>query len=120
MKKSNSKTSRGLLLVCLLFLLQSCYSVRLKSINGSEQPDPVSERTDDYRNMTVMEIDTVLTIKATTSIPTFLVKKNALCKSGQLHTVEYRNTLGSVLLSAVTLGRKRKMKVKYVCVKPSN
>lgn len=120
MKKSRLTTFKFLVLTCVFFLLQSCYSVRIKSINGSEQPNPISERADDYRNMSVVELDTVLKINATTSIPTFLIKESTLCKSGQLHTVEYRNTLGSVLLSAVTLGRKRKMKIKYVCVKSSN
>ena len=120
MKKSRLTMSKCLVLTSFFVVLQSCYSVRIKSIKGNEQPDPISERTDDYRNMSVVEIDTTLTIKATTSIPTFLIKESSLCKSGQLHTVEYRNTLGSVLLSAVTFGRKRKMKVKYVCVKSSN
>lgn len=116
----HSKLIRVLLVVCITLLLQSCYSIRLVSIEGERQPDPVSERVDDYRNVSVVELDTTLTISATTSIPTFLVKKTPKCKSGQLHTVEYRNTFGGVLLSAVTFGRKRRMKVKYVCVKPSN
>jgi len=114
------KFNRVILLLCIVFLLQSCYSIRLMNTEGERQPDPVSERDDDYRNVSVVEMDTTLTIKATTSIPTFLIKKIPKCKSGQLHTVEYRNTFGGVLLSAVTLGRKRRMKIKYVCVKPSN
>ncbi len=116
----HSKLIRALLIICVALSLQSCYSIRVMSTEGERQPDPVSERTDDYRNVSVIELDTTLTIKATTSIPTFLIKRTPKCKSGQLHTVEYRNTFGGVLLSAVTLGRKRRMKIKYVCVKPSN
>ncbi|WP_452596502.1 hypothetical protein [Pontimicrobium sp. MEBiC01747] len=116
----HSKLIKVFLAICMALVLQSCYSIRLMNTEGERQPDPVSEREDDYRNVSVVEIDTTLTIKATTRIPTFLIKKTPKCKSGQLHTVEYRNTFGGVLLSAVTLGRKRRMKVKYVCVKPSN
>jgi hypothetical protein len=90
------------------------------STEGERQPDPVSERKDDYRNISVTELDTTITIKAASSIPIFLIKRTPKCKSGQLHTVEYRNTFGGVLLSVVTLGRKRRMKIKYVCVKSSN
>jgi len=83
-------------------------------------PDPLSEREDYYRDMQVIELDTVISINATTKDFTLLIKETSKCPSGMLHTVEYRNTFGSVLLSAITLGRKRKVKIKYVCVKPSN
>lgn len=112
-------------LSCLLFLMTivlmtSCYSVRLASINGEEEPDPNSTRNDYYRDKMVIEKDTVVSIKATSEGFTFLIKESEECPSGRLHSVEYRNTLGGVLLSGITLGRKRKMKIKYVCMKEEN
>ena len=101
-------------LICCLFT--SCYSVRLKNVNGDPMPDPVSDRTDYYRMMKVNEIDTVITIKATDKDFTLLLKD---CGTSGIHTVEYRNTFGGVLLSAVTFGRKRRVRVKYVCMKPN-
>jgi hypothetical protein len=103
------------LLICCLF--SSCYSVRLKNVYGDPMPDPVSDRTDFYRMQEVQEIDTVVTIKVTDKDFTMLLKE---CGTAGIHTVEYRNTFGGVLLSAVTFGRKRRVRVKYVCMKPTN
>ena len=103
------------IIICCLF--SSCYSVRLKNVYGDPEPDPVSNRTDYYRMQKVREIDTVITIKATDKDFTMLLKE---CGTAGIHTVEYRNTFGGVLLSAVTFGRKRKVRVKYVCMKSNN
>lgn len=37
---------RVFIILALGLCLQSCYSVRFVSINGDEQPDPLSTRTD--------------------------------------------------------------------------
>lgn len=103
------------LIICCLF--SSCYTVRLKNVYGDPEPDPVSDRTDYYRMMKVREIDTVITIKVTDKDFTMLLDK---CGPSGIHTVEYRNTFGGVLLSAVTFGRKRRVRVKYVCMKSNN
>lgn len=105
----------GMLLI--LLMLTSCYTVRLKNVEGTPMPNPVSERTDYYRNMEVVEKDTVISIGAVDKDFTLLIKE---CEDDGLHTVEYRNTLGGVLLSAITFGRKRQVKLKYVCMKPTN
>ncbi|WP_420572708.1 hypothetical protein [Kordia sp.] len=102
-------------LICCLF--SSCYSVRLKNVYGDPEPDPLNDSKDYYRYMKVREIDTAITIKATDKDFTMLLKQ---CGPSGIHTVEYRNTFGGVLLSAVTFGRKRKVRVKYVCMKPQN
>ncbi|TMM57310.1 hypothetical protein FEE95_12560 [Maribacter algarum] len=104
-------------LFSISLLLQGCYSVRLRSIEGAYEPEVPLVREDYYRGMAVIELDTTISINATTKDFTLLIKKSDLCPSGKLHTVEYRNTFGSVLLSAVTFGRKRKVKIKYVCMK---
>jgi hypothetical protein len=79
-------------------------------------PDPNSIRTDYYRDLNVIEKDTTISISITDKDFTMLLD----CGSGGLHTIEYRNTLGGVLLSAITLGKKRRIKIKYVCMKPTN
>lgn len=105
----------GVLLI--LLIMASCYNVRLKTIDGVPMPDPVSDRTDYYRDMKVVEKDTVITIGAVDRDFTLLIND---CADDGLHTVEYRNTLGGVLLSGITFGRKRQVKLKYVCMKPTN
>lgn len=106
------------MLLCIA--LHSCYSMRFVSINGDEQPDPLSERKDYYRDMMVIEKDTTITVDLTTGNFNYLIKENDSCKSGKLHTFEVRNTLGGVLLSAITFGRKRRVKIKYVCELKTN
>ena len=106
-----------LFLICIC-LLTSCYSVRLRSVNGAPQPDPFSDRDDYYTGMAVVEIDTIINMKLTSKDFTYLIKESDACESGKLNIIEYRNTFGGILLSAITFGRKRKVKIKYVCEKP--
>ena len=98
-------------------MLCSCYSVRLVSTEGAPQPDPTSQRKDKYRRIQVVELDTVIKLSVTSKSFDYLVKSTDACESGKLHSVEYRNTFGGLLLSAITFGRKRKMRVIYVCMK---
>ncbi|MDN3665679.1 hypothetical protein ACFFU1_17010 [Algibacter miyuki] len=111
---------KTVILISLSFILTSCYSVRLRSTEGAYQPDPLSTRTDYYRMMAVEEVSEVIKIDVVSKDFTYLIKKTDACKSGKLHTVEFKNTFGGSMLSLVTFGRKRKMKIKYVCMKPSN
>jgi len=106
-----------LLAFLVLLLFQSCYSVRLVSTEGTPNPAAPYVRDDYYRPYEVTELDTVITIGAANKDFSYLIKVTDLCPSGKLHTVEYKNTFGAVLLSAVTFGRKRKVKIKYVCMK---
>ncbi len=102
------------LIVCCLF--SSCYSVRLKNVYGDPEPDPLNDTNDYYRYMKVREIDTTIKISVVDKDFTKLIKD---CPNG-IYIVEYRNTFGGVLLSGVTFGRKRRVRVKYVCLKPTN
>jgi hypothetical protein len=104
-------------ILSVMLFSASCYSVRIKTVNGVGVPDPVSDRTDYYRDLQVTEIDTVIKIGALDKDFTCLIKD---CESGGLHIVEYRNTFGGILLSTVTFGRKRKVNIKYVCIKTPN
>ena len=105
-----------LLLAVLLLIFQGCYSVRISNVHGVPEPDPVNFEEGFYRGKAVIEIDTTVNLK--------LLENEVLvletCPEGGFHTIEYRVTLGSVLLSGITLGKMRKIKVKYVCLKESN
>lgn len=114
------KITKIIVLLTACLLLTSCYSIRLRSINGTPQPDPLSNRDDYYRGMEVVEIDTVIKIGITSKDFTYLIKETDKCKTGKLHSVEFRNTFGGSLLSMATFGKKRKMKIKYVCMQPEN
>ncbi|GAA4232062.1 hypothetical protein GCM10022291_05910 [Postechiella marina] len=114
------KPIKILLLLATSFVLTSCYSVRLRNVNGAPQPDPFSNRDDYYRGMAVVELDTVIGVSLTGKDFTYLVKEKEACESGKINIIEYRNTFGGVLFSAITFGRKRKVKIKYVCEKPQN
>ena len=120
MKLKPPRALKLMLLATFVLSLASCYSVRFVSINGDEQPDPLSERRDYFRDMQVIELDTILTAKVTTEDINYLIKESSACKSGRIHTIEVRNTFGAVLLAGITFGRKRKVKIKYVCQLETN
>ena len=109
------KHFKPFLCILSLSILTSCYSVRLRNVNGAPQLDPFSDRDDYYRGMAVVELDTVFAKDFT-----YLIKETDSCESGKLNIIEYRNTFGGVLLSAITFGRKRQVKIKYVCEKLQN
>ena len=101
-------------LFLLLFL--SCYSIRLKVSNGQGEPAD-TERDDALSGLMVRELDTVIKVKTTIDEYPINIRN---CDGGALHTVEYKTTLGGIMLYLVTFGRKRIVKIKYVCIKESN
>ncbi len=98
-------------------MLTSCYSVRLKVSNGPGGEPADTEREDALSGLLVRKLDTVVTVKTTTDENPININ---VCDSGALHTVEYRSTMGGIFLYLVTFGRKRKVKVTYVCLKEQN
>ncbi|NER13573.1 hypothetical protein GWK08_09005 [Leptobacterium flavescens] len=104
----------GLLL--LTVLLHSCYSAVLTSTHGEPMPE-INDREDFFRDKMVIEYDTV--VKAGVAIDYSIIPvQRKRCETGKLHSVEFRNTFGGVLLYLVTFGSKRKVSIKYVCVQP--
>jgi hypothetical protein len=97
----------------ILLLAQSCYSVRISNVTGAPEPDPLNFESGFYKGKAVHVMDTTVNLS--------LLENHVLvletCPSGCFHTVEYRVTLGSVLLSGITFGKHRNIKVKYVCLK---
>lgn len=94
-------------------VLSSCYSVRISTVNGVPDPDPVNLADGYYRLKNVHEIDTTINLGLLEN--QVLLLEN--CPSGGFQAVEYRVTLGGALLSGITFGKHRKIKVKYVCLK---
>lgn len=100
------------LFMALFLVMTSCYSVRFQVSNGVWEPaDNEIEGT--YAGYNVRTIDTVINRKLTTGEHYFNISN---CESGALHTVEYKTTFGGLLLNTLTLGRKKKVKIKYVCI----
>ncbi len=114
MKKSTLKPSnRFILPLFLILLFSSCYSVRLISRDGIPEPDSSNDSPDFYKNKKVTIIDTTVRLNPVDGSFSLLEK----CGTGGFYSIEYRTTLGHVLLSGITLGKVRKVKVKYVCLK---
>lgn len=114
----NKSLSKNLILLwfCIfaaLITLSSCYSVRIVSRDGIPDPDYLNNSPDFYKNKKVHIADTTIKLKAIQG-DFSLIKK---CGDGGFYAVEYRVTLGDVLLNAITLGRVKKVHAKYVCLK---
>lgn len=118
MKTTNqSKQLRSLLLIIMVMVgLSSCYSVRVVSRGGVAEPDYSNDSQDFYKNKKTHSIDTTINLKL--SQGSFELIRN--CGPTGFFALEYRVTLGQVLLSGITLGRVRKVKVTYVCLKEDN
>ena len=105
-----------IILALMLFLVQACYSVRIGNKNGTATPDPTNNEPGFYRQKQVVVIDTVINLGVIENEVMMLER----CPGGCFHSVEYRVTLGGVLLNFFTFGKKKLIKVKYVCLKDSN
>lgn len=100
----------------VLSLLTSCYTVRVASQDSVPEPNISTSTTGYYGNKKFAVLDTVIRIKPTTKDFTL----NVPCSNVGLYSVEYKVSFGGALLSALTLGRHRKVKVTYVSVKTQN
>jgi hypothetical protein len=104
------------MVVVAILITQGCYSVRISNVNGVPEPNPVNFEEGYYRGKAVMTIDTTVNLKLLENEVMVL----ETCPEGGFQTIEYRVTLGDVLLSGITFGKLRKIRVKYVCLKESN
>jgi hypothetical protein len=105
-----------IILPLMVFFIQGCYSVRIGNKFGTATPDPTNNEPGFYRQKEVVIIDTVVNIGLLDNGVMTLER----CPMGCFHSVEYRATLGGVLLNFITFGKKKLIKVKYVCLKDSN
>lgn len=102
-----------MLCIAILLLTQSCYSVRIASKHAIPEPNVMPEGEGYWRDKQVYTLDTTVKLKILESEATVL----DLCPDG-FHSIEYKVTLGHVLLSGITLGKTKKIKLKCNCVKP--
>ncbi len=111
------KTKSLFAIVMVLLMLSSCYSVRVKVTNGPGGEPAETETEEVTAGELIRTLDTVAKVGIAT-------KENPInlpdCESGGLHAVEYRTTFGGILKYLITFGRKRTVKVKYVCNKKTN
>lgn len=110
---SFNKPLRVTFIILALYTLQSCYSVRIMTTKGVAEPDPLNQQDGFYKQKEVKEIKETIDLKILEKGFTLLEK----CGDKGFHSIEYRNTFGGVLLSAVTFGKKRRVLIKYVCIK---
>lgn len=111
------KLSFNVLVIALTsILLTSCYSVILVNKKGVPVSDPLNNSIGFYSGKEVIVIDTTIRLSLAKNYVLF----QEGCPEGGFHSVEYRATLGGVLLSGITLGKVRKVKVKYTCLKEKN
>jgi hypothetical protein len=103
-------------LIAIIASLSSCYSVRFQVNNGQFEPQD-NEREDSYAGYNMHTLDTIVSRQITTGEHYFNISN---CPSGALHTIEYKVGIGGVLLNAITLGRKKRVKIKYVCIKENS
>ncbi len=101
----------------LIIIGQSCsYSIRISNQKGTPEPDPLNHELGFYNGVKVTPIDTVVSLS--------LLENNVMvipaCPSGGFHSVEYKITFGAMLRNTFTFGKRKSIKVKYVCLKDSN
>jgi len=113
-KKISSIFFTGILIPVIF--LSSCYSVRIVNKEGIPEPDPLNTTGNFYKGKKVHVLDTTISLKLLEG-EFYLIER---CASGAFYSFEYRVTFGGVLLSAVTFGKKRQVKIKYVCSKQSD
>ncbi len=101
----------------IILLCTSCYSVRIMNKDATPEPDPFNTSEGFYRSKMTHNLDTTIGLKLAEGDFHLIVKP---CSSRGFYSFEYRVDLGGVLLSAVTFGKKRKVKIKYVCVKETD
>jgi hypothetical protein len=102
------------LLIFPLFL--GCYSVGIASKHAIPDPDMLNNEHGYYHHKNKVELKETLKL----GVPDNHVIDLENLGSRGFHSVEYRVTLGDVLLSAVTFGKVRKMRLIYVAEKEDN
>jgi hypothetical protein len=105
-----------LLISFALVFFTSCYSVRMVNKDGVPEADPLNTSGNFYKGLKVHTLDTTISLKLAEG-EFHLIER---CPSGGFYSLEYRVTFGGVLLSAITFGKKRQVKIKYVCLKEQN
>ena len=116
MKTTHSGKSRLFIVTCTVVIFSSCYSVRVVNKDSIPEPDPLNTSGDFYKGKKVHVVDTVIRLKPQEGEFSLIER----CVTDGFYSLEYRVTFGGVLLNTVTFGRKRQVKIKYVCIKQTD
>lgn len=112
------KVRKFIVVVGLTVVLQACsYSIVVVNKNGVAQPDPMNQKLGFYNGKQVTVIDTVVALSVLQNGVTWV---DSSCVDGGFHSVEYRITFGDMLRNTFTAGKRKAVRVKLVCMKPSN
>lgn len=115
---SLSRVSKVVVGAGLTVVLQACsYSIIVVNKNGVPQPDPLNRTLGFYNGKQVAIIDTVVPLSALQDGVTYV---DSSCVEGGFHSVEYKITFGDMLRNTFTAGKRKAVRVKLVCIKPSN
>ena len=117
MKAPNPYCLKSGLWLLLALMLQSCYSTRIVSTHGNPMPAQNIEGDDWYRDKEYGEYTAVVKTSILTDGIAIRVPREH-CGSGEVFSVEYKDTFGGNLLYFFSFGTKRKVNIKYVCMQP--
>lgn len=95
----------------IIFTQASCYSVRIAAKDATPTKTFSSSGYGYWRDLEVVSIDT------TVKVSDFSLYD--YCPDG-FHTVEYKVSMGHVLLNGITFGKVKKVRIKCNCIKPQN
>ena len=104
-------------LLILIISLPACsYSITVTNINGSAQPDPTNSQEGFYHLKKVTIIDTVVNLSLLQDGVMLLPS----CPANGIHSLQYKISFGDMLRNTFTFGKRKKINVKYVCIKNTN
>ena len=99
----------GLLASSIIF--QNCYSIRVKTQHGGYEAIPPQGDHPFYKDKAIECVDTLINLKVWEENGSL----NLPCQKG-LYSIEYKVTTGNALINMITFGRKKRVKVTYVCI----
>ena len=108
------------IILCLAIMptLQSCYTIRIRPVDAVAEQTR-NDRTDFYRDKNVREFK-----KNVANVPTVFNDAEIVDKYDQAgdgyYSVEYKVSLGMVLLNIITFGAVKRANVKVVSTKKKN
>jgi len=101
----------------LLALLQACsYSVLVYNKDGVPQPDPLRQELGFYNGKKVRDVKFINRLDLLHGSARIV---DSTCLEG-FHSIEYKITFGDMLRNTVTFGKRKAVRVRIVCIKPSN
>ena len=121
MKHPSTKTT-GLFRLSTLCVLSLCFAscsysvIVLGTRKGTPEPNLQNDVKGFYAGMKVNNFDSIVPL----SVVQNGVELNLPCPSDRLYSLEYKITFGDMLRNTFTFGKRKGIKVKYVCVKESN